>query len=556
MPPPAAADPLLSKTLDLPKGEWTQFIFSGDKVVRMTADEKGGQMNAHLEAFSLGDLASVWKADTPLGERGLGGEGRLMSDPATGDWFIGTGPLSRLDIATGAVKWSAPCDQLGYVRTTSSRMLSGDRLLLAGSRKCKPGSDYDALKEPMFSLMDAQTGRILWTHETKAYEYELAQGYWARVAKLQGKRVAKDKRVQIEVLLSTPTAGEFDGALPEADRVIIVGERLEGVKLADGSSIHRTKDKVGVMRGFLDGKVFFREGGDINAYIAATGAEAWTFDLKGKAATVYTRDDLQDQGHGMPDDMNDIMISEPDIVSRVDVASGKTLYTVKRDGMNWQGSVNAVLTKGDDKIIAHDWKTGAKLWETKIGSKPIGFDVGEYLVFVDGDKIVGGAQQPPFKLTVANAKTGAIVWTRKDVDGKKINKYEFPVEGQIRLESEKGVVNLNLADGSVAAAAPAGDRNNYFPEFNPKGVTCRDFAGKLLWERRGEAFSIPRNQPYESGLAVWVTKDGTVEVIGLKDGATKWSAKVEKEPEVHLNAAATHLVVQGAKQATIVKLAG
>ena len=66
---------------------------------------------------------------------------------------------------TGAIQWTIPCDQIGFVQPSSSRLLSGDKLLLVGSKNCNPGSAYDALKEPCLTMVDGKTGKILWRRE-------------------------------------------------------------------------------------------------------------------------------------------------------------------------------------------------------------------------------------------------------------------------------------------------------------------------------------------------------------------------------------------------------
>lgn len=548
----SAADMFPSATLPLQDEGNAGWNFSGDIVVGMVSEKKDGQWMGRFTAYSLNEPKLLWHLDQSLGDPDLDAESRLFPDPVKNQWYIGTGPLSRLDLETGKLLWTVPCDEIGFVNPAHARFLSGDRILVMGSKKCKQSSDYDAMKEPSFAMLDANTGKILWRYETKSYEYELALGYWARVAKFQGRRVAKDKRIQLESMLASTKAATYDLDAPEPEILVIAGERFEGVNLADGSPRFKTKDKVGILRGAFGGRVFFREGDDVTAFDAPSGAVAWTYDLKKKGATIYTVDDLVEMDHGVPAGLRDIMISESEIVSRVSVDTGKALWTVKRGGLSWQGSSHALLTKGDDKTIAYDWNTGAKLWESKIGQKPKGYDAGDFIVFVDGGEGNNAKLVPPYKLTVANGKTGQIVWSKKDVNGKKITGFTFDVPGQIRLQSERGVDNVNVADGTPATA-PEGAASRFFTTFSAKGVECRDWSGNVVWTRKGEAFSIPRNQP-RNGLIFWATKDGLVEVIGEADGATKWQTKAGKEPQFSVNLKGTYMVVQNKKDVTIVKL--
>lgn len=550
---PAGAQSLPSASIPISGDRAPVWLFTADKAVSLTTTTRSGQVIGHFAAYSLADLEPLWQVDQAIADVDVEEGNDLTPAPGRDAWYIGSGPFSRLDLATGKVDWSVPCDQTGAVQSGQMRFLSGDRLLVIGTEKCKVKSAYDALTRPVFTMLDAGTGRVLWRHATRGYEYEMSLGYWARVAQYQGRHVPKDKRVQLVSMLGWPAAGSADTS--QADRLVIAGEKFEAVKLSDGAPLYQTRGEVGILRGADQGKVFFRKGDDITAYDAVTGAAAWTFDLKGKSATVYTPDDLRAEEHGVPEDMTDIMISEVSVVSRVSTGSGQALWTVKRSGMAWQGSTHGVLTKSDDKVTAYDWNTGAKLWEAKIGSKPRGYDSGDFIVFVDGGPIENHRPTPPYRITVARGGTGEIVWTRKDLGGRKIDRFGFDVPGQVRLEAGDRVENLNVSDGTTIPAPPRDDEGGgYITTFSSNGVRCRDWTGKLVWERKGSSFFPPEPQPYRHGLVVWTTSDGDVEVIGLADGATKWKAKVAKEPRVRVNLLGTHMVVPDRKSSTLVKL--
>jgi outer membrane protein assembly factor BamB len=557
---PAAAD-LAATTIPIQAEGPTLWTFAGDKAIVRSATKKGGEIIGHFDAYTVVEPKPIWHADLSFGKADVEVDTRILPDSKHDQWYVGTGPFSLLDIGTGTIRWTIPCDKIGFVDPSHVRVLSGDRMLTVGTKKCDPGSAFDALKEPVFSMVDTKTGSVLWSYATKSYEYELGLGFWAKVAQYQGRRVQKEKRIQIEYMLASPSGGDFDYSGPEADRLVVVGERFEGIRLSDGSPLYKTKDKVGVLRGAFDGKVFCRDGDKVTAYDVVTGGETWTFDLKKKNTSIYTIDDMRDLGYGVPDEMRDIMISEVDIVSRVSVATGKAVWTVKRGGMSWQGSVHGFLTKSGDKIVAYDWNTGTKLWESKVGSKPKAIDSGEYIVCMDGADMVDGTPLPPFKFTVVNGKTGQILWSKKDVDGKKIIDYGLEVPGQIWIQTEGLVQFLSLADGTsagmgltAAAAGAEGNENGYSVSFYNKGVRCRDASGKTIWERKGSKYFPPKGQP-RNGLVIWTTSDGDVEVIGAADGSTKWKTKTEKESYVVVNDDWSCMIVPGKKSATFVRLA-
>lgn len=561
--PATTADTLPSTTLPLQNNEEAWWMFSGNAAVGIQPDRKGDGLTGRFQAFSLTDSKPLWQSDQALGNEKVASQSSVVSSRDGSDWYVGTGPFSCVDATTGATKWTANCQQLGYVNPNQVRAITEDRLLLVGTKKCDPADSWEALKEPRISVVDSKTGRIVWSHDTKSLEYETKLGYWARVAKWQGRGGSGDKHRQFMTFLVTPANLFLEEVTQAPTKVVLAGERLEILNVADGSIVHQSKDKPGILRGAADGLLFFRKGDDMTAYRASTGEVAWTFDLKKKGGRVYTLDDLEDMGHGVPKGMNDILVSEVDVVSRVATQTGKALFTVNRGGgMGWQATAAAFLTRKEDKIIAYDWNNGAKLWETKALSKAFILDAGsDYLLVVGGEGMAeGGIPIPPYKLAALNAKTGQVLWTKKDLNGKKIAAYELMEGGLVRVESEAAASIYRVADGAAAddaaAGATAGGTGNLYVSILKKGMQCRDAAGKLVWERKGERGVVPRDQP-RNGLAIWAAADGTVEVIGAADGQTKWTGKVDKDPRVVTNADWSYMVVQNKskKEVTIVKLA-
>ena len=74
-------------------------------------------------------------------------------------------------------------------------------------------------------------------------------------------------------MLGTSGSGGLGADSAAADRLLIAGERLEAVKLSDGTPVFKTKDEVGILRGAYNGKMFFRKGDDVTAFDAATRSE-------------------------------------------------------------------------------------------------------------------------------------------------------------------------------------------------------------------------------------------------------------------------------------------
>jgi outer membrane protein assembly factor BamB len=562
----SSADVLAADTLPLQDAGEARWVFFGDKVLGLRPDPKGDSYVGYINAYSLSKPKFLWRFVVPLGDQDLDIASRGIPDFENNRLYIGTGQLSLLDVSTGTFKWIIPCETLGFIQPGATVLLPGDRLLTLGAKECKQKSAWDAMGKPCYSLVNAANGQVLWQYETQDLTYDAKEGHWARAGKYQGLEGGKKKRKQLEAYPISPAGRDVyqvGGAAP--DRVAIAGERFESVSLADGKPLWKTKDKPGILRGAYGDVAFFQDGNELTAFNIATGAKAWKYDLKGGSNNIYTVDDIKALGHGVPEGMSDIMVSDRNVVTRISAMTGQALWSAKRGGVNWQGSVHAVLANGGDKTTAYDWNTGQKLWEVKAGSRPFGYDSGDCIVFVDAAKNVrteadaaenaGMNYLPPYKFTVVNAKTGQVVWTKKDIDGKDIVSHSFAVPGQIRLISEKGVVaNLIVADGKPGAA-PEGIQYRRFVMYDEKEkeLICRDFGGAEVWTLKGEMSS---NGPYEvkNDYVVWAQKNGTVEVIALSNGDFQWRSTFDENPRPYLNADGTYLVVQQKKEVTIVRM--
>ena len=563
--PRASADLLQATDVTLKDEAPATWVFFGDTVLGYRTEFKKDRYLGYLNGCSLPEPKNPWRFVVPLGDKDLDITSRGIADFENNRLYIGTGNLSLLDVSTGTFKWIIPCETLGFIQPGATVLLPGDRILTLGAKDCEQKSAWDAMDEPLYSLVNAANGQVIWQRETKGLTYSAKQGFWVGAAKYQGLEGGKKKRRQLEAFPLSPAVTapyEFGGTAP--DRVAIVGERFEGLNLADGEPLWKTKDKPGILRAAYGDLAIFQDGDELTAFNAATGFKAWKYDLKGNGSRIYTVDDLLALNHAVPEGMNDLMISDKNVVTRLSLMTGFEVWKVKKGGVNWQGSAHAVLAKGGDKTTAYDWNTGAKLWEVKAGSRPFAYDSGDYIVFVDANKNVkteaeaaknvGMDYLPPFRFTAVDAKTGKIVWTKKDIDGKDIISHSFTVPGQIRLISEKGVVaNLNVADGTPGAP-PEEIEKQRFVEYDKKAKTlvCRDFAGAVVWTRKGEMSEASEFQ-VRKDYVVWPQKDGVVEMIALSDGAFRWKSQFDENPHPYVNKDGTYVVVQQRKELTIVK---
>jgi len=392
------------------------------------------------------------------------------------------------------------------------------------------------------SLIDLNAGTVQWAIPGKAVEF---QG-------LEDKK--KVRRLKTGFVF--PAGADKDSSDVSPILLAIAGERFQGVSVADGKTLWQTKDKPGILCGVTGRLALFGKGKKLTAFNAETGAQAWQYDFKKGNTRIFTAADLRERKQTVPDGMDDIMIVGKKFLARVAWETGKEVWKIKRGSVRWRGSTYAAVAVGGGKVTGYDWNTGAKLWETKAGSKLVSHDAGDYVVLIDAKKKKKDDYLPPYKVIVVDGKTGKIVWTMKDIIKKPIVNYSFPVPGQIRLVSKKGVVaNLNLSDGRPGLPPPM-IRDQRFVEYSygEKRLFCRDFAGNVVWTR-DEEISKRATYTLGPGFVIWPTKKGTVELIQLRDGMLRWKSFFDQEsPRAYMDETGHYLAVQGKKDISIVKL--
>lgn len=557
-----SATGLTATTLPIPDEGVARWYFSGDRVIGLTEESKGGDLIGHFNAYSLSEPRALWHADQVIGHKNMMGGTLILPDKGADRWYIGKGPLSLLDLGTGTIQWTIPCEQSGFLMMDRARLLSSDRLLVPGAKDCDLKSDVDAMKRPQVSMINRATGQVQWRYETKSFEYNGDLGSWARLPENR-KGKGKGKRVQLATMLVT-AKGDFDEVgIYEPDRIGVAGERWGCVNLADGAPLFQTEEKLGILRGAYDGHVFFQEGDKVSAYGTESATPVWTATLGDKNAQIYSVDDLLARGDGVPDGVSDLFVSGPQGVSRIDMGTGRVSWTVRRDGKSpWWGSKHALLTETKEKVFAYDWRSGTKMWEAGLRGFPRPKDVGDVIILCTGSKVVDGDPQPPFTITAVKGVGGQVLWSRADVRGLKIVDWRLVGGRQVRLTNEDGqVANVNVTDGSAAKAPPAADaggmaEGGYFVTYleKPKALQCHNYAGTLVWERKGKSSMTPAYK-IGAGSVVWASSDGTVEVIGLSDGTTRWKTKLDlKDPHPVVSDDGKYLIVQSKKEVSIVKL--
>jgi outer membrane protein assembly factor BamB len=547
-------------TMPLKDGGTDHWALFGDTLMGVDIDRGMLKMSGRVNAYSLAEGKFLWRTEVDAGYK--------MNEAGPVLWFqqnrerlvVGTGPISAL--APGGLQWVLQCDQFGPVSLAAAVHVKPDRILTFGNNSCKNGYEDD----PTVIMIDGTSGKVVWSYKSKGQWFDVAGGYWDRVARFSGGPKKKTLQFRVWPLRNGPngyaSAGEA-GAAPdgelEGDRVLLIGEHMEVLNMADGSVVWRSPKKVDRLEGINGPYVFLRDGDKLSAVKAGSGEAGWSMDLDRAGTVLYNGDDLVEQGDTSPLGPNDLLVSEHRFVSRVDLLTGQKKWTVKREGQGWYGTLNALMVVDDNAVTAFDWQTGAQRWQLKEGKflHAMGDGSQPVMLLVERGKRENGVWSGPFKFFAVDQATGKVVWSRTDLDGKKITDFDFALPGQVRLASEAGkVVNLTIADGSPAVPpASAGQTRFVAYSASAKALQCRNYAGDIVWERKGEV-AEKHGVTVRGDAVVWAAKNGEVEIIGLTDGSSRWKAKADGNPNVWVDAAGTRLVVPKGGSVTVVNLKG
>lgn len=546
------AQQLSAVTMPLKDGGTDGWRFFGDKLVGVDIDRGILKMGGRINVYSVTEGKFLWRHEVELGYKMNETGPVVLWDATDSRLLLGTGPISSVGL--DGPKWTLTCDQAGPINLDGLVQLPPDRLLMFGNDNCGDGFKDD----PQVLLVDGATGRIVWSHKSKGQWLDEPGGFWDRVASYQGKG-GKRQTLQFRVFTLAPgSQGHTYSLGAGADRVVIVGERLEILNLADGALLWKSPQKIDRFEGLYGPFVFLRDGDKLSAVKAGTGEPGWSMDLDRAGTALYSAADLRAQGDSSPLGPDDLLVSENQLVNRVNLLTGDKRWTIRRGGANWQASPEALLVSNDETVRAFDWESGAQRWEVKGGPRlrNVGDPSLPALLLVDRGKREGEKWVGPYKFVAADKATGRVVWSRGDIDGRKVTSFDFAVSGQVRLTSEAGkVLNITIADGSPGLAPPDAATARFVAySAATKALMCRNYAGEVVWERKGEASE--RQEPMVvKDLVVWAAKSGDVEVIALSDGASRWKARAGGNPRVWMDDRGTQLVVPNGQSVSVVRLA-
>jgi outer membrane protein assembly factor BamB len=489
------------------------FMVFGD--VALAIDYQGrGRVTAFINAYSLSKHTFLWHQEVQV-QRTDEATGRYaMADHDRNLLYLGNGPLNVLDVTTGQVRWSLPCDQIGTVDLDGALIVGDGNLLIAGTKSCGDDDDRQVL------LIDDRTGAIRWRAVAKALEYKTGGGPSA----------VKHKEFR--------WFPQMDNG--QVHRVVLVGDKMGAVNYADGAPAWQVRKDVGRVADQRGGLMMFVEDKKLTAYRLADGTVAWTMDIDAPWAEVEP----------VPGS-SDVIYFTYYAAFRADPATGALRYKARREHDNWSRLVVNPLffmRTDDDRWGAYELASGARRWEFRRDFGHHSFVDTTIDIRVSPVVVIQGWKEFNYNTRVGegaalwglDAATGAVRWKITAVAGSPLSDIDAWSNQAVAVQDERAREwhLVNTADGSITdletTAATASGQCTWvrYMRRGGKRLDCLDASGKTVWSRRGAISGRIDDIPVDRdrGYVVRPAKDGTVEMIRLTDGTSLFSTQGARDP--------------------------
>ena len=470
------------------------------KDVLVAIDYAGlNNITAKMNAFSVPDGSILWHLESKVGKRYQMLQDRVFFDYSEGWFFIGNGPLSAIDAATGDLKWTIDFKETGVVRWVRS---GKNRLILLGADRESDVNDYDGLKKhfekPKLICVNKGDGSKIWEYK---FEHPEDLG-------------------DVHVLHVPVDVGDY--AFPpdySQGKLLIKGKKLCCIRTSDGVEIWKTeKDSYGAP-GIDANTIYANVDKRITALNIENGKEMWKFERKvdktsivisagtdmlmalnpgefkdgkntgsyklygisctsGKLQWEFTKGkdftDLQDVTDGT------IFMADKDNYRAIQVNDGKEVFKKKRNedfGMGSWYLGDMVLDVGEKGICCSDRNRDKVLWEAKHKrakhGKSFMLSVLKGLSTLTTSVSMSYRSGDPYRDRMSDIRQSQIKRDRE----KMAEKYS-PTERD-RYESELWKPPLeNPSFGTVALV----DSEILFPTHDMGVVAISTTDGKVLWE--------------------------------------------------------------------------
>ncbi len=574
----AAAQRVTETTLPLADPDARRFYFVGDRMAYVVAYSGGGKVDARINAYDLSQPAFAWRQQVRVQESDKATGGWVTTDTERNRLYLGNGPLTVLDSRTGQTVWSLDCNTTGSLDLRRAQFHLDGHLLIQGTAGCGETDKRRVLR------VDDATGNVIWQFDAEVHDYKVGQTQHRDFASYgEGQTVdaallrALREELGAEGAEGADSAAGGDAANGAADRllaaiapperIVIAGKRLQAVNYATGQLAWSVKEEPGRwMPLALPGLSLWVKDDRLTAYSTVDGSRAWAVPINGPTGFLYRADDTP---------TTDVIVVSYRSAHRIS-QSGREVWSFRRPDEGWgQGFVPPllVLHVGKRTWAALDLASGTVRWTVKEESggdfsrvtESLSVEQTGVVLIPQYDRRTG-----PFMLTAVDASSGRQLWRLERLNGETIDRYHIIDGHRLVVDPEKGqAVELDLKSGAVVGPyrAPTGTLDDdvaavldpfrplpldgYQLDYSPstKTLTCTGPDGRVAWTRKGEL--NPDDEWLEEILpqrvVLWITKDGTVELIDLASGARLHTVKGNPKGRIGLDPDAGRVLVPEGK---------
>jgi outer membrane protein assembly factor BamB len=527
---PAAAQRVTETSLPLADpGVW-HFSFIRD--IGLAIDYNGsGKVDARINAYNLASPALLWHQQVRVQDDGNNLDKWLTVDADRNRLYLGNGPLSAVDAATGRILWSLDCRTLGSVDFADASFFGDGTFLVQGGSGC---GDPDQRR---VTRVDDSTGGVRWQVDVESHTY--------KTGKVDHRDFAMyyEGDTHVDDLIARADAGDSaaadsaavillrkGGATPT--HVLLAGKRFTAIDYATGRQVWAVKDEPGRWVPLTPtGLSLWVDDDKLVAYSTHDGARQWAVPLNAPWAVVYEADTTA---------TSDLIAVTWKGAHRID-RSGHVTWSLARDDNTWGQTFMPpllMLALKDRTWAAVDLATGRARWSVKIESAGnLRRADDELSVGAIGVVLIAGYDNSrigPFSLNGIDAASGRLLWTLDRVNDAKLIHYYIVDGTRLDVFTENFErVELDVRTGAVIGTgmtAGGGARVSYSAK--TKTLTARGPNGQVVWTRKGQESEYARVSVLAQGVVVWPTQDGTVELIDLPSGTSLHTTTGNPKPRI------------------------
>jgi len=518
---PAVAQHVADRTVQLPDPHVQGFYFVADDLVLATEFK---DKDVIFNAYDPGRAAALWRQQFRVRDSDKSPGSVIHIAPSQDRIYLGNGPLTVIDPATGHTLWSLDCKTIGSFNFSGAHFFADSSFLIVGTEGCGNTEKLQLLS------VNGVTGAVRWRAPARAHTYKIGNiEHW-----------------------DFDLSGWYAGAAPELndstlapppDRFVVEGERLFAIDYATGRQAWGLRDEPGrnlpISSGILS---LWIKDDKLNAYNKRTGLLQWTFDLKAPWAEASLANPADPAG-------SDIMLFTYHDAFRLDPATGQAKWSVRRGEDGW-GQLNSpqlvvLARKG------HDWDgldpaTGQPKWHISISDRHWRRADPDWSVAATGIVLFAAFEHSgdigPWTLWGIDAATGKELWKLDRALDEDIDEYLVLGGTVISVQTSNGWGEVDPRTGAVTPTVireKARHRRN--DSFNvghglsyskkAKTLTYRGTDGHVVWIRAGEE-SENAGTAVVHNVVVWPRQDGKVELIALASGNTLQTISGNSKPVI------------------------